>query len=897
MDNKNLGEESLNSQLLRDLGASAGNAAKQEGMLSAAEKALAQRVAEQTAAQQQLADSIHLASIKMVSFGSGLANNAGNDFGSINKVIDATTKVMGGLMSMIPYVGGALDGIAKGAGEVAKFMVTTFARAYGNFEKLSDTGVIATFQDLKTNSDASGLTFADTAKVMGQYSKELALFGGNALTGAKRFQAIANDTKELSMQFQKIGISAGDFADFQLNYINQQNLARRGQTMTDKQIEDGSKAYIEQLDSLAKLTGQTRKEIQGDINERMKNTRYVAAIAALPEKIKATIDGVITNTKQLGPEVSESLIELVSNSGVANSDDAKALQYALGRGGIDPKFYTDLKAGRYSADEANKIIMTALGRYSKSEGDAAIQLSNTSVQTKFYVAGVKANILAQKQNAGQLDEIAKNRQDVIDSTDDANSDLAKARREMYGTTRNLDLLATSSNVMTTVMKGMADGIDKVTEELYNLLGDDLPEYIKLRREEFKKQTELNNMRRDLNKQLELETKLKTLNPDSKEYREADDQLKTLKFNNYNWGKLLTDQIKTTEHELRDIQTRRRVADEKEMAGSTGSASSGAASSGTPSTPSGTPSSPSGTPGGTPNSPSGTPSGTPNETSNGTPGSSDTSQSSSAANASAAGAASDRIVKVLSSGAGEIKVELADGSVVTRGGSVAWRGNNPGNLRWADWEKAYNAVGVQNAGNNGQFAVFATRQDGVNAQMSLIFNNYANLTLAQLMEKYDKGNATRYTKTVSDAAGVPSSTVVKNLTADQKTKLIDAIHKAEGSIPGPVKVISGPTQRPTAAATSPTPAAASSSPVAAPVGANLGTTGAVRVSGASTGFPAVLSGNTAVIPANSGSEAAATQQASAPTNQTRMAQMMASKVDKMIDITQEHVRDTRRAVTA
>jgi hypothetical protein len=116
---------------------------------------------------------------------------------------------------------------------------------------------------LKLNSDATGLTFADTTKVMGKYSKELAVFSGSAMAGAKRFQNIANNSKLMSEEFQKIGLSAADVADFQLNYINQQTLAGRSQTMTDKQLQDGSKEYIEQLDTLAKLTGKSRKELTG----------------------------------------------------------------------------------------------------------------------------------------------------------------------------------------------------------------------------------------------------------------------------------------------------------------------------------------------------------------------------------------------------------------------------------------------------------------------------------------------------------------------------------------------------------------------------------------------------------------------------------------------------------
>jgi hypothetical protein len=885
MTDKNLGDEALNSQLLRDLGASAGKAAKQEGMLSDAEKALAQRVAEQTAAQQQLADSIYLASIKLVSFGSGLSNNAGNDFSSINKMIGATTKIMGGMMSMIPYVGGAIDGVIKGAGEVAQFMVTTFAKAYGNFEKLSDTGVIATFQDLKTNSDATGLTFADTAKVMGQYSKELALFGGNALTGAKRFQAIANDAKEMSKEFQKIGISAADFADFQLNYINQQTLARRGQKMSDKQIEEGSKAYIEQLDTLAKMTGQSRKDIQSDLKSRMENAYYASSIATLTPTIKTTIDSVLTNVKMLGPGLDEGLTELLSTTGVAHGDDAKALRHALSVGGLGADFYSDVKKGLYTAEQANMKILEALSKYKDISEGQAVFLGDSAMQTKLYVAANKASVLVQKQYVGQQSEVAKNRQAVIDATDDANSDLAKSRREMYGATRNIDLLATSSGLMTTVMKGMAEGIDKVTEELYNLLGDEVPEYIKLRREEFKKQTELNNMRRDLNKQLELETKLKTLDPNSKEYFEADDQLKTLKFNNYNWGKLLTDQIKTSENELKDIQTRRRAADEKEMPGSTGSTSSSAAPTGGT-----TGTSTSGTTGGTPTggtssgTSSGTPTGGPTGGTTGTsgtsgtpatPGSSDASQGITASSATT-GASGPLPTSVGTGPEGWLQVYAlakAAGDKYPEVSASQWALESG----WGKSMSGKNNPFGQKAGSQESGTVVPTREvvNGRSVMMNQKFKDYSSSLEA--VAEHVKRWSPKYSTAKSPEEAISMIARQYATAPDYASKISQIIRQQKNAIPA---------------------ASTASAVAAAPVGANLGTSGAVQASGSSTGFPAVFFGDTAVVPANSGSEASAvTQQTSASNNHIRIAKLVSSKIDKVIDISKMNLIDTRRTVNA
>jgi hypothetical protein len=103
--------------------------------------------------------------------------------------------------------------------------------------------------------------------------------------------------------------------------------------------------------------------------------------------------------------------------------------------------------------------------------------------------------------------------------------------------------------------------------------------------------------------------------------------------------------------------------------------------------------------------------------------------------------------------------------------------------------------------------------------------------------------------------------------------------------------SGPNQQ--AVATAPT-----STVAAAPAGANLGTTGAVRVSGASTGFPVAMSGNVAVIPANSGSEASSIMQQTRSDNSSdsvKTFMMMIRKLDQVNDVAITNLRNTRNAV--
>ena len=94
----------------------------------------------------------------------------------------------------------------------------------------------------------------------------------------------------------------------------------------------------------------------------------------------------------------------------------------------------------------------------------------------------------------------------------------------------------------------------------------------------------------------------------------------------------------------------------------------------------------------------------------------------------------------------------------------------------------------------------------------------------------------------------------------------------------------------------TPTAPTSTPVAAPSGATLGTPQAAITSGPTTGYPAVLAGNTMVIPANSGSEASAiSQQTGTGRNAVNTFMMMSQKLDQAIDVSTTNLRNTRNAV--
>jgi hypothetical protein len=123
-----------------------------------------------------------------------------------------------------------------------------------------------------------------------------------------------------------------------------------------------------------------------------------------------------------------------------------------------------------------------------------------------------------------------------------------------------------------------------------------------------------------------------------------------------------------------------------------------------------------------------------------------------------------------------------------GGSVSWRGNNPGNIRPGDFATSAGAIGIVSTEKYGNFAKFPNYQTGWNAMRSLLLSNsYRNLSIRDAIFRWappaDHNNSESYAAEVSKAVGAPSGTKVGQLTPQQLLAMMEKIKKIEGWIPG------------------------------------------------------------------------------------------------------------------
>jgi len=186
----------------------------------------------------------------------------------------------------------------KGAA-IAFSLVTQAALAYAKAANVMADGLYKGYQGLSKSGAAAadGMTglYNDSKKLglsmneldgyvqlIGENSKDLALFGGTVFKGRQQF-ADLNKALEGPVRtgLMNLGMSVQEIADGTMGYLKLQNRLGRAQNMTQAELADGAARYLREQDALAKVTGQSRKEMEDATERAMMGEQFAAKIRQL----------------------------------------------------------------------------------------------------------------------------------------------------------------------------------------------------------------------------------------------------------------------------------------------------------------------------------------------------------------------------------------------------------------------------------------------------------------------------------------------------------------------------------------------------------------------------------------------------------------------------------------
>jgi hypothetical protein len=135
---------------------------------------------------------------------------------------------------------------------------------------------------------------------------------------------------------------------------------------------------------------------------------------------------------------------------------------------------------------------------------------------------------------------------------------------------------------------------------------------------------------------------------------------------------------------------------------------------------------------------------------------------------------------------ELVVRMKSGKkIARRGGTISWRCNNPGNLKFGEFAKKHGAVGP----GPGNHAVFPSYFQGLDAQEALLFSpegRYFKRTITEAMSIYApvsdpdaKNDPIAYANFVARKIGVSPGVELSSLNPLQRIKMLFAMHQMEG----------------------------------------------------------------------------------------------------------------------
>ena len=245
------------------------------------------------------------------------------------------------LIDLTKKVGESFVGLGKaayrGSGSISDFTdniygLQTVGRVFDTnvetFRQLSMVGgnFGKSIVDLRLAARDAALPLDDFAKLIGSNSEALAAMFGSTTQGAKAIANLGRQTRELGIdRLAPLGFTVDEINETLLLNLDSQRRTGILNTLTDQQRINSAIKFAEELDRLAKLTGQQRDELRKQIEQQQANERFQAFLQGATDETRKRLQGFAATVAGISPDLAEGFQDLIANAGVPVTESALAL--------------------------------------------------------------------------------------------------------------------------------------------------------------------------------------------------------------------------------------------------------------------------------------------------------------------------------------------------------------------------------------------------------------------------------------------------------------------------------------------------------------------------------------------------------------------------------------------
>ena len=311
-------------------------------------------------------------------------------------------------------------------GEAFQQLTSELTKQIDTFHNLSEVGIQFTggLMEYRRMAIEAGVSLDTFQSVVTSISGIIAIFGSNALIGARRFSRISGAIQdEFGPAMNRLGISFEDQIEYLSNYLEIQTRQGRAQFMTDRQLQLGTQGYIKQLDLLATITGKQRKQIADAIRVATADKSIAGIFQALEAGANENLRGIIGALEGMqDSEMKQGMKDLIATGGIPMTEMGKSLML------LNPQLGTMAKRardGEIGVDQfAAAIRQTA--ELANARSDAELRLTPILQQQGNQVLTAITQMRSMTEFGKGLTEAQKTQQRSMESSDKAMAGLRQS---------------------------------------------------------------------------------------------------------------------------------------------------------------------------------------------------------------------------------------------------------------------------------------------------------------------------------------------------------------------------------------------------------------------------------------------------------------------------------------
>lgn len=383
-----------------------------------------------------------------------------------NESIGSLSKVIGDLVSLIPYVGGALKAVIRGTAEYTEAVNKQADALYGSYQEMQKigatgaAGMSAVYDNLKKLN--LGINELDKfVAIINENSQTLTSFSATVGTGLNEFAVITEQIQQsdVGRRFREMGYSVDEINKGVAGFIKMQTLTGGRQRMSTEQLIVASQNYLREVDLLAKVTGKTRQEQEAARESAFAEERYAAykyeleQAAQLGDEVAkrqlAAAEGTQIMLDKMAPETRKGFLNILSGS--LNNPEAQKLLLTMPEAAA--------VAGKKVFTEA-EFQAAALKDITNNLKGGGLQLAKMGVNNDTFLSIQEQMKLKAYLEASTYDQrlaTAKKDQVVTDQATKNMTDIQDANRQSRDALN--DLINAGIVPVTTGMKGLATATD------------------------------------------------------------------------------------------------------------------------------------------------------------------------------------------------------------------------------------------------------------------------------------------------------------------------------------------------------------------------------------------------------------------------------------------------------